>query len=125
MLNRSRLLMVAFFCLAIVTSLTLPALAQPYQDYIYTFSDAAHTQPETTFGDGEIVYVMVTDNNTTLGTKTINVTNDQEGNLVAVSVTEVGTVTEYEGSFAITSGADGVETLHMESGQTATISANL
>ncbi len=125
MLNRSRLLMVAFFSLALVISLTLPALAQPYQDYIYTFSDAAHTQPETTFGDGEIVYVMVTDNNTTLGTKTINVTNNQEGNLVAVSVTEVGTVTEYEGSFTITSGADGVETLHMESGQTATISANL
>lgn len=125
MLNRSRLLMVAFFSLALVVSLTLPALAQPYQDDIYTFSDAAHTLPETTFGDGEIVYVMVTDNNTTGGTKTIKVTNDQEGNLVAVSVTEVGTATEYEGSFTITSGADGVETLHMESGQTATITANL
>ena len=125
MLNRSRLLTVAFFSLAMVTSLTLPALAQPYQDYIYTYSDAAHTLPQTTFGDGETVYVMVTDNNTTTGTKTINVTNDQEGNLVAVSVAEGATLTEYEGSFIITSGADGVETLHMESGQTATISADL
>lgn len=126
MLNRSRLLMVAFFCLALLASLTLPALAQPYQDYIYTYSDAGHTQPETTFGDGETVYVMVTDNTTTTGTtKTINVTNNQEGNLIAVSVTDVATPREYEGNFIITSGADGVETLHMESGQTATISANL
>lgn len=126
MLNRSRLLMVAFFSLALVISLAFPALAQPYQDYIYTYSDAGHTQPEATFGDGETVYVMVTDNTTTTGTtKTINVTNSQEGNLIAVSVEEDATLTEYEGSFIITSGADGVETLHMEHGQTATISANL
>ena len=69
---------------------------------------------------------MVTDNATTTATtKTINVTNNQEGNLIAVSVEEDATLTEYEGSFIITSGADGVETLHMEHGQTATISANL
>lgn len=123
-LSRTRGLVIAFFCLALLASITLPALAQPYQDYIYTYSDAAHTLPQTTFGDGERVYVMVTDNNTTGGTKTITVSNNQEGNLIAVSVTEGATLTEYEGSI-ITSGADGVETLHMESGQTATISADL
>ncbi|KKL08240.1 hypothetical protein LCGC14_2577840, partial [marine sediment metagenome] len=125
MLNRSRLLMAAFLSLALLTSLTLPALAQPYQDDIYTYSDAAHTLPQTTFGDGETVYVMVTDNNTTGKTGlSINVSNDQEANAISVGVIE-GPAKQYRGNFIITSGADGVETLHMESGQTATISANL
>lgn len=98
MLNRSRLLIIAFFCLALVTSLTLPTLAA--QDMIFTYSDAAYTLPETTFDDGETVYVMITDNVTTLtGALTIFVTNDQEGNLIAVSVTEGATPKKYEGSF--------------------------
>jgi len=62
MLNRSRLLMVAFFSLALVISLALPALAA--QDFILTYSDVLYPVPATTFADADTVYVEVTDNTT-------------------------------------------------------------
>ena len=72
-------------------------------------SDAAYTLPETTFGDGDTVYVEVTDNSTTgTGIPVISVTNDQGANSISVSVTETATYI-YRGSFTITSGADTVD----------------
>jgi len=63
MLNKSRLLGGAFFSLTLVIVLVLPTIAG--QDIISIYSDAAYTLPETTFGDGDTVYVEVTDNTRT------------------------------------------------------------
>jgi len=122
-LTKTKELVVVFFSLTLITAITTVATA--YVDIIATYSDAAHTQPETTFGDGDTVYVTVTDNYTTGDTKTISVTNDDLGNSISVSVTEGATTYVYEGSFIIHSGADEAGKLHMEHGQTATISADL
>jgi len=122
-LKKSRKLVIVFLSLTLITAMTTVAAA--YVDIIAIYSDAAHTQPETTFDDGDRVYVTVTNNKTTGGTKTITVANEVEGNRITVSVTEGATSTVYEGSFVIHSGADGVETLHMEHGQTGLIEANL
>ncbi len=123
MLNRSRLLIGAFFSLALVISLALPAL--PAQDIILTYSDSGYTTPATTFGDGDTVYVEVTDNTTTGGgALTISVNNVQDANSILVSVTE-GATYIYRGSFTITSGAGTATALRMQHGQTANIVANL
>ena len=122
-LGKIRGLVIAFFCLAMVTSLTLPALTA--QDMIFTYSDAAYTPPAITFDDGDTVYVQVTDNVTTgTGALTISVARDGEANSISVSVTE-GATYIYRGWFTITSGADTATALHMEHGQTATITADL
>ena len=123
MLSKTRGLVIAFMGLTLITGITTVAAA--YQDFIFTYKDAAHTQPETTFGDGDTIYVTVTDNNTSGGTKTISVTNDQLGNSISVSVTDGDSDTVYQGSFIIHSGADEAGKLHMEHAQTATISADL
>jgi len=123
-LGKTRGLIIVLLSLTLIVGTTAVALA--LQDYIFTYSDAAHTLPATTFGDGDTVYVTVTDNNTTGGTKTMSVTNDVLLNSISVSVTEaVANSTVYEGSFIIHSGVDEAGKLHMEHGQTATIYANL
>ncbi len=121
--NRSRLLMAAFFSLALVIGLALPAL--PAQDIMLTYSDVGYATPATTFGDGDTVYVEVTDNVTTGGgALTISVRNDSDANSILVSVTE-GATYIYRGSFTITSGAGTSTALHMDNAQTATITADL
>ena len=111
--------------LSVTLIMVITTVAPAYQDYVFTYSDLAYSTPETTFGDGDVVYVKVTDNKTTGGTKTISVTNEQEGNKIDVGVTEGATTYVYLGSFTIQSGADEALKLHMEHGQTALIEANL
>ncbi len=122
-LGRTRGLVIAFLSLTLILGIT--TVAPAHQDMIFTYSDDTYAVPETTFDDGDTVYVEVTDNVTKLtGALVISVTNVQEANSISVSVTE-GATYIYRGSFTITSGADGFEILHMEHGQTATISADL
>jgi len=121
--GKARKLIIVLLSLTLIMGIT--TIAPAAQDMIFTYSDAAYTLPATTFGDGDIVYVEVTDNVTTLtGALTISVARDGEANLISVSVTE-GTTYIYRGSFTITSGADTATALHMEHGQTATITADL
>ena len=121
--GKARKLIIVLLSLTLIMGITTVAAAR--QDMIFTYSDNAYAVPETTFDDGDTVYVEVTDNVTTAtGTLVISVTNDQLTNSISVSVTETATYI-YRGDFIIHSGADGVETLHMEHGQTATISADL
>jgi len=122
-LKRTKKLIIVFLPLTLVIAITTVAAA--YQDYVFTYKDAGHTQPATSFGDGDTVYVKVTDNYTTGGTKIISVTNDQLGNSISVSVSDGDLDTIYGGSFVIHSGADEAGKLHIENGQTATISADL
>jgi len=121
--GKARKLIIVLLSLTLIMGITTVAAAD--QDMIFTYSDAAYTQPETTFDDGDTVYVQVTDNVTTgTGTLVISVARDGEANSISVSVTE-GATYIYRGSFTITSGVDTATALHMEHGQTATISADL
>ncbi len=121
--GKVRKLIIVLLSLTLIMGIT--TIAPAAQDMIFTYSDALYDVPETTFDDGDTVYVEVTDNVTTsTGALTIPVTNDQEANSISVSVTE-GATYIYRGSFIITSGADEAGKLHMEHGQTATISPDL
>jgi len=121
--GKAKKLIIVLLSLILIMGITTVAAA--HQDMIFTYSDAAYTQPETTFDDGDTVYVEVTDNVTTgTGTLVISITNDQLGNSISVSVTETPTYI-YRGDFIIHSGADTATALHMEHGQTATINADL
>jgi len=122
--HKARKLIIVLLSLTLIMGITTVAAA--YVDIIAIYSDAAYTQPETTFDDGDTVYVKVTDNNTHGDTRTISVANDQEGNWIIVSVNDSDDDDKiYKGSFTITSGADTATALHMEHAQTATITANL
>lgn len=114
---------IAFISLILITA--MGTLSEAYQDSIFTYSDAAYTQPAATFGDGDTIYVEVTDGNTSGDTRTITVTNDVLLNSIPVSVSDIDVDKYYRGSFIIHSGADEAGKLHMEHGQTATIYANL
>ena len=122
-LGKTRGLIIVLLSLTLIVAITTVALA--LQDYIFTYSDSGYSVAETTFGDGDTVYVTVTDNSTATGTKTISVTNDQLANSISVSVSDGDNDTIYEGNFIIHSGADAAGKLHMEHGQTATVSADL
>ena len=121
-LGKTRGLVTVLLSFTLIVAITTVALA--LQDYIFTYSDSGYSVAETTFGDGDTVYVEVTDYDKSGDTRTITVTNDQGGNSISVSVSDGDNDTIYEGNFIIHSGGDGVETLHMEHGQTATISAD-
>jgi len=67
----------------VLLSLTLimgiATVAPAYQDYVFTYSeytDPTNNVPDITFDNGATVYVTVTDQNTSGGTKTIGVKND-------------------------------------------------
>ena len=49
--GKARKLIIVLLSLTLIMGITTVAAA--YQDMIFTYSDAAYTQPETTFGDGE------------------------------------------------------------------------
>lgn len=105
--------------------IAITTVAAAYQDSISIYKDAIYAQPANSFGDGDTVYLTVTDNNINGGSKIISVTNDQLANLIYVTVSDSDLDTIYEGSFIIHSGVDEAGKLHMENGQTATIEADL
>ncbi|MEA1965057.1 MAG: hypothetical protein U9O41_08050 [Candidatus Aerophobetes bacterium] len=95
-------------------------------DQIWTYNDPSYITETTNFGDGDTVYVEVTDSVTTGSPKTITVQNKTVGNEISVEVNEV-TETVYRGSLVVYSGAndDGNDKLALFTGQTATITADL
>jgi len=121
--GKARKLIIVLLSLILIMGITTVAAA--HQDYVFTYSDSSYSVPAITFGDGATVYVTVTDQNTSGGTKTIGVKNDQDENTIPVIVDDSDADKTYKGSFIIHSGADAAGYLHMEHEQTATITANL
>lgn len=126
MLNRSRLLTVAFFSLALLTSLTLPALPA-LLDIIWTYSNSGYTVEATEFGDGDTVYVKVSDSETRGGIKTMTVENNTIGNSISVKIMDSQVDGFYLGNFKVYSQGndDPNDRLTLFSGQSATITADL
>ncbi len=125
-LGRTRGLVIAFLSLTLIMGITTVVLASV--DYVFTYSeytDPTNNVPAITFNDGATVYVTVTDHNNSGGSVQIGVKNDQEENTIPVIVDDSDADKIYEGSFIIHSGDDAAGYLHMEHGQTATITANL
>lgn len=122
--GKARKSIIVLLSLTLIMGIT--AVAPAYQDYVFTYSDLLYSVPAIIFDDGATVYVTVTDQNTSGGTKTIGVKNDQEGNTIPVIVDDSDDNDKiYKGSFVIRSGLDAAGYLHMEHEQTATITANL
>jgi len=95
-------------------------------DQIWTYSDSSYTTEATSFGDGDRVYVEVTDTTTTGSPKTISIKNNTIGNQISVELNE-NSPTIYRGSFFVYSGAnnDAQDKLSIFTGQTATITTDL
>ncbi len=95
-------------------------------DQIWTYSDSSYTTEAGSFGNGDKVYVEITDTTTTGSPKTISVKNNTVGNEISVEVSETSE-TIYRGSFVIYSGANDDENdkLSLFTGQAATITADL
>jgi len=53
-LTKTKELVVVFFSLTLITAIT--TVAPAYQDSIFTYSDAAYTQPARTFDDGDTIF---------------------------------------------------------------------
>ena len=121
--GKARKLIIVLLSLTLIMGITTVAAA--YVDYVFTYSDLSYSVPAITFDDGATVYVTVTDQNTSGGTKTIGVKNDQDGNTISVIVDDSDADKIYKKSFVIGSGVNAAGYLHMEHGQTATITANL
>lgn len=99
----------------------------PLTDMIWTYRDSSRTMEATEFGDGDTVYLKVTDTETKGGAKVITVKNNQIGNTISVNVTDSNGDSFYLGSFIVYSGAndDANDKLALFSGQSATITADL
>ena len=97
------------------------------KDQIWTYSDSSRTVEETEFGDGDPVYVKVTDTETKGGTKVITVENTNIGNTISVNVTDLSNNSFYIGYFIVYSGAndDASDKLALFYGESATITADL
>ena len=97
------------------------------QDNIWTYSDSTYIVEETEFGDGDTVYVKVTDTETKGGTKPITAENNTKGNTISVNVTDSNSDSFYLGSFIVYSGAndDANDKLALFYGESATITADL
>jgi len=125
--GKARKLIIVLLSLILIMGITTVAVA--LQDMVWTYSDSAHTVEATTFGDGDTVYVKVTDTVTKGGTKidAITVENDTIGNWIKVDVTDDNSDSFYFGSFVIHSEANDNtnDKLTMFDGQTATITADL
>ncbi len=122
-LHKPRKLIIVLLSLTLIMGIT--TLAPAYVDYVSTYNDPSYSTPDITFDDGATVYVTATDQNTSGGTKPIWVKNDQDGNTISVIVDDSDADKIYKGFFIIHSGVDAAGYLHMEHGQTATITANL
>ena len=97
------------------------------QDNIWTYSDSTYTVEETEFGDGDTVYVKVTDTETKGGTKEITVQNNDKWNEILVDVTDSNSDSFYHGSFIVHSEAndDANDKLALFYEESATITADL
>ncbi len=97
------------------------------QDNIWTYSDPTYIVEKTEFGDGDTVYVKVTDTKTKGGTKPITAENNTKGNTISVNVTDSNSDSFYLGSFIVYSGAndDANDKLALFYGESATITADL
>ena len=124
-LSKTRGSIIVFMSLALIAATTAVALA--VQDYIFTYSDSSRTLEASAFGDGDTVYVKVTDTQTTGGTEAITVENNQIGNEISVNVTDSNSDSFYLGYFIVYSGAndDASDKLALFYGQSATITVDL
>ena len=97
------------------------------RDNIWTYSDPTYIVEEIEFGDGDTVYVKVTDTVTKGGTKPITAENNTKGNTISVNVTDSNSDSFYLGSFIVYSGAndDANDKLALFYGESATITADL
>ncbi|TKJ47212.1 hypothetical protein CEE34_04755, partial [Candidatus Aerophobetes bacterium Ae_b3a] len=123
--GKARKLIIVLLSLTLIMGITTVAVA--LQDMVWTYSDSAHTVEAATFGDGDTVYLKITDSQTNGGTKSITVENNTIGNTIDVNVTDDNSDSFYFGSFVIHSEAndEANDKLTMFDGQTATITANL
>lgn len=124
--GKARKLIIVLVSLILIMGIT--TVAPAYQDMIWTYSDSAHTVEATTFGDGDTVYLKITDSETIGGTiDAITVENNTIGNTIDVNVTDDNSDSFYFGSFVIHSEAndEANDKLTMFDGQTATITADL
>ena len=125
--GKARKLIIVLLSLTLIMGITTVAAA--LQDMIWTYSDSAHTVEATTFGDGDTVYLKITDSETFGGTKidAITVENNTIENTILVDVTDDNSDSFYFGSFVIHSEAndDINDKLTMFDGQTATITVDL
>ena len=123
--GKARKLITVLLSLTLIMGIITVAVA--LQDMVWTYSDSAHTVEAATFGDGDTVYLKITDSETNGGTKSITVENNTIGNTIDVNVTDDNSDSFYFGSFVIHSEAndEANDKLTMFDGQTATITANL
>jgi len=126
-LSKTRGLVIVFMSLILITTITAHYGITQLTDVIWTYSDSSRTLEASAFGDGDTVYVKVTDTQTTGGTKAISVANNSIGNTISVNVTDTNSDSLYLGSFIVYSGAndDANDKLALFYGQSATITANL
>ena len=126
-LKKSRGLIVIFLSLTLITAIAAGYGIAQLTDVIWTYSDSSRTVEATEFGDGDTVYLKVTDTKTKGGTKAITVQNTTVGNTISVNVTDSNSDSFYLGSFIVYSGAndDANDKLSLFDGQSATITADL
>jgi len=105
-LGRTRGLVILFLSFILITVITADYGIAQLTDKIWTYSNSARTLEASAFGDGDTVYVKVTDTTTTSGTKAISVANDNIGNTISVNVTDSNSDSFYLGSFIVYSGAN-------------------
>ncbi len=125
--GKARKLVIVFLSFFLITVITADYGIAALTDKIWTYSNSARTLEASAFGDGDTVYVKVTDTTTTSGTKAISVANDSIGNTISVNVTDSNSDSFYLGSFIVYSGAndDANDKLALFYGQSATITADL
>ena len=126
-LSKARKLVIVFMSLILITAITADYGITQLTDVIWTYSDSSRTLEASAFGDGDTVYVKVTDSTTTTGTIAMSVANDDIGNTISVNVTDSNGDSFYLGSFIIYSGAndEANDKLALFYGQSATITADL
>lgn len=127
MLKKSRGWIVIFLSLTLIMAIPAGHGIAQLTDVIWTYSDSARTLEATGFGDGDTVYLKITDSVTKGGTKAITVANNQIGNTISVNVTDSDQDSMYTGEFVVYSGAndDANDKLALFYGQSATITADL
>ncbi len=123
--GKARKLIIVLLSLTLIMGITTVAVA--LQDMIWTYSDSTYIVEEIEFGDGDTVYVKVTDTETKGGTKPITAENNTKGNTISVNVTDSNSDSFYLGSFIVYSGAndDANDKLALFYGESATITADL
>ena len=122
-LGKTRGLIIVLLSLTLIVAISADYGITPLTDMIWIYSDSSRTVEETVFGDGDTVYLKITDTQTKGGTKAITVQNSTIGNTISVNVTDSDQDSFYLGSFIIYSGLndDANNKLTMFNGQTASV----